>query len=66
MYWNCWRSETNITLAKNENYYKCSSCIVYTVLFWIFFTINAGGIGAYLLYFHGYLKKMFTHESTID
>ena len=28
-----------ITLAKNKNSYKCSSCIVYTGLFWIFFTI---------------------------
>ena len=34
------------TLTENENSYKCSSCIVYTVLFWIFFTINVGGIGA--------------------
>ena len=25
------------TSAKNENSYKCSSCTVYTVLFWIFF-----------------------------
>ena len=25
-----------ITLAENENSYKCSSCTVYTVLFWIF------------------------------
>ena len=25
-----------ITLAKNENSCKCSSCTVYTVLFWIF------------------------------
>ena len=25
-----------ITLAENENKYKCSSCTVYTVLFWIF------------------------------
>ena len=24
------------TLAENENIYKCSSCTVYTVLFWIF------------------------------
>ena len=46
-----------ITLAKNENSYKCSSCTVHTVLFWIFFTINVGGIGAYFLYFHGCLKK---------
>ena len=27
-----------ITLAENENSSKCSSCTVYTVLFWIFFT----------------------------
>ena len=40
-----------ITLAENENEnsYKCSSCIMYTVLFWIFFTINIGGIGAFLI-----------------
>ena len=46
-----------ITLAKNENSYKCSSCAVYTLLFWIFFTINVGGIGAYFIYFRGYTKK---------
>ena len=34
------------TLTEDENSYKCSSCTVYTVLFWIFFTINVGGIGA--------------------
>ena len=49
-----------ITLAENENSYKCSSCTVYTVLFWIFFTINVGGIGAYFVYFHWYLKKDVT------
>ena len=54
-----------ITFAENENSYKCSSCTVYTVLFWIFFTINVGGIGAYFVYFHGYFKKMFTPETTI-
>ena len=53
-----------IILAENENSYKCSSCTVYTVLFWIFFTINVGGIGAYFIYFRGYLKKMFTREIT--
>ena len=51
--------------AKNENSYKCSSCTVYTVLFWIFFTTNVGGIGAYFIYFHMYLKKMFIREITI-
>ena len=33
-----------ITLAEKEISYKCSSCTVYTVLFWIFFTIDVGGI----------------------
>ena len=28
------------------------------VLFCIFFTINVGEIGAYFIYFHGYLKKI--------
>ena len=49
-----------ITLAENENSYKCNSCTVYTVLFWIFFTINDGGIGAYFIYFYWYLKKRCT------
>ena len=30
---------------------------MYTVLCWIFFTIKVGGIGAYFVYFHWYLKK---------
>ena len=38
---------TKITLFENENSYKCSSFTVYTVSFWIFFTINVGRIGAY-------------------
>ena len=33
---------------------------MYTVLFWIFFTINVGGIGAYFVYFTWYLKKDVT------
>ena len=45
-----------MTIAENDNSYKCSSCTVYTVLFWIFFTINIGGIGAYFVYFRGYLR----------
>ena len=49
-----------ITLAENENSYKCSSCIVYTVLFWMFFTINVGGIGTLLFITIGLsLKQMF-------
>ena len=35
-----------ITFARNENSDKCSSCTLYTVLFWIFFTVNVSGIGA--------------------
>ena len=46
-----------ITLAENESKNKYSSCTDYTVLFWIFFTIIVGGIGAYFTYFRGYLKK---------
>ena len=37
-----------IYLAENENSYKCSSCTVYTVLFWIFFTINVGIVIYYI------------------
>ena len=51
-----------ITLAENENSYNCSSCTVYTVLFWIFFTFNVGGIGAgFFFYFYWYLKKDALH-----
>ena len=56
---------TEIALAENENNYKCSSCAVFIGLFWIFFTINVGGISAYFICFHGRLKKMFTRETTI-
>ena len=41
------------TLTENENSYKSSSYTVYSVLFWIFFTINIGGIGGYFFYFSG-------------
>ena len=54
-----------VTLAENENNYKCSSSTVYTVLFWIFFTINVGGIDAYFVYFHWYLKKDVLHVDFI-
>ena len=54
-----------ITYAEYENCYKCSSYTMYTVLFWIFFTINVGGKGAYFIYFSGYLKRLFTRETTI-
>ena len=45
------------TLAENENSCKCSSCTVYTVLLWIFFIINVGGIGAYFVYYSWSLIK---------
>ena len=54
-----------ITLAENKNSYKHSSCTAYTVLFWIFFTINDGGIGAYFVYFRGYLRRVYSRETTI-
>ena len=49
-------------LDKRED--KCSSCILYIVLFSILFTINVG-IGAYFACFCGCLKKMFTRETRI-
>ena len=54
-----------IILAENESIYKCSSCTIHTALLWIFLTINVGGIGAYFIYFRGYLRNMFTRETTI-
>ena len=39
-----------ITLAENENSYKCSSCTVYIVQFSIFIIINVG-IGSYFVYY---------------
>ena len=54
---------TQIALAENEKSYKCSFCTMYIMLFWIFFTINVAGIGAY---YHDRLKKMFTRETTIS
>ena len=46
-----------ITLAESENNYKCSSCTEYTVLFWIFSTINVVGIGAYFVFYNWSLIK---------
>ena len=54
------------TIAENKDSYKCSSCTLYTVLFWIFFTINVGGIGAYYVYSQRYFfKKDVSHMSTL-
>ena len=46
-----------VTLTENKNSFKCSFSTVYTVLLWIFFTINVDGIGAGFAYFYWYLKK---------
>ena len=45
---------------ENEHKKECSSCIVYIVLFSIFFTISIG-IGIYFVYYHWYLKKYSLH-----
>ena len=49
-------------LDKTED--KCSSCILYILLFSVLFTINVR-IGAYFAYFRRCLKKMFTRETMI-
>ena len=48
-----------ITSAKNENKHKCSSCMLYIVLFSIILTINIG-IATYFVYFYLYLKEDVT------
>ena len=48
-----------ITLAKNENKHKCSSCTLHIVLFSILLTINVG-IGIYFIYLHWFIKKDVT------
>ena len=45
-----------ITLAENENKYKCSSCMLYIVLMIVVFTICAG-IGTYFVYYNWSLVK---------
>ena len=49
-----------ITLAENENKYKCSSCTLYIVLMIVVFTIWAG-IGTYFVYYNWSLFKNFSH-----
>ena len=51
-----------ITLANNESSYKCSSGTVYNVLFWMFFIINVGGIGAFFIRFHWYLRMLLVKQ----
>ena len=45
-----------ITLAENENSYKCSSCTVYIVLMIVVFTIFTG-ITTYFVYYNWSLIK---------
>ena len=45
-----------ITLAENENKYKCSSCMLYIVLMIVVFTICAG-VGTYFVYYNWPLVK---------
>ena len=46
----CNETIDEVKLTENENSHKCNSCILYIVLFSIFFTFNAG-IGAYFSYY---------------
>ena len=46
-----------ITLAENENSYKCSSCTMYTLLMIVVFTICAG-ITTYFVYYNWSLVKI--------
>ena len=45
----------------SESKNKCNSCILYIVLFSIFFTINVSGIATYYVYSQWYLKKYSRH-----
>ena len=53
-------NEEKVTPTENENKYKHNSCILYMVLFSIFFTINVG-ISAYFAYckYVNHKKKVF-------
>ena len=46
----CNENVAEVNLARKENKHKCSSCILYIVLFLIIFTINVG-IGTYFIYY---------------
>ena len=49
-----------ITLAENENSYRCSSCTKYIVLMVVVFTIFTG-IRAYFVYYNWSLVKNVSH-----
>ena len=57
-----------ITLAQNEDKYKCSFCTLYIVLFSISFTIDVG-IGTYFVYYkhmNCYKKQMLKKDFIIQ
>ena len=47
----------------SENKHKCSSCMLYIVLFSVIVTVSIG-IGIHFAYFHWHLKKDFTPAKT--
>ena len=49
-----------ITLAENENSYKCTSCTVYVVLMIVVFTLCVG-ISTYFVYCNWSLVKNVSH-----
>ena len=51
---------TEITLYKNKNKHKRSSCTMFIALFSIILTIKIG-IGTYFVYSHWYLKTGNSH-----
>ena len=51
-------------VSENEHKNKCSSCILYIVLFSIFFAINIG-IGAYFVYYK-YMNRNKENVSVYD
>ena len=51
----CNETTDEVKLTENENIYKCNSCILYIVLFSMFFTINVG-IGTFFVYYK-YLNR---------
>ena len=78
MYWKCslktvhWKLKLpKITSAENENKHKCSSCILYIVLFSTIFAINFG-FGTHFLYYK-YMnrdkktgaKESFNYQTTL-
>ena len=55
----------NITFSETENYYECSSCIVYIVLMIVAVTIFIG-ITVYLVYYNWYLINNNNNDDDDD